>query len=168
MIVAPPTHGGHGHAITNWVFIKIIIIFIDNILLRLHSLVLLLAIAGFTYYLIRVTGELPLVLEVEEVAADLLFADPVGWYVDVAGELPNGARLGGALRSDRPTQPGIRRRDEALGRRGEEGADPARAGMARKATRAEEAARRRKVPPQARLTGLTVLTVVLAVREVTA
>jgi hypothetical protein len=72
---------------------KYIIIFMYKILLRLHSLVLLLAIAGFTYYLIRVTGELPLVLEVEEVAADLLFADPVGWYMDVVGELPDGARL---------------------------------------------------------------------------
>ena len=30
----------------------------------------------------------------EEVAADLLFADPVGWYVDVVGELPDGAEVG--------------------------------------------------------------------------
>ena len=44
-------------------------------------------------------GELAVVLEVEEVVADLLLAEPVGRGVEVVGELPDGAEVGllGAL-----------------------------------------------------------------------
>jgi hypothetical protein len=39
-------------------------------------------------------GELAVVLEVEEVVADLVLADLVGWGVEVVGELPDGAEVG--------------------------------------------------------------------------
>ena len=47
----------------------------------------------------RAGGELLVVLEVEEVVADLLLAEPVGRGVEVVGELPDGAEVGllGAL-----------------------------------------------------------------------
>ena len=48
----------------------------------------------------RPGGELLVVLEVEEVVADLMLAEPVGWGVEVFGELPDGAEVGllGVLR----------------------------------------------------------------------
>ena len=47
----------------------------------------------------RPRGELPVVLEVEEVIADLMLAESVGRGVEVVGELPDGAEVGllGAL-----------------------------------------------------------------------
>src|ERR1700733_12563108 len=44
-------------------------------------------------------GELAIVLEVEEVVAELRFGEPVGWGLEVIGELSDGAkvRLLGAL-----------------------------------------------------------------------
>jgi hypothetical protein len=47
----------------------------------------------------RCGGKLPIVLEVEEILADLLFAEAVSRFVEVVGELPRGAEVGllGAL-----------------------------------------------------------------------
>src|SRR5262249_44165542 len=42
----------------------------------------------------RPRGELAVVLEVEEVIADLMLAEPVGWGVEVVGELPDRAEVG--------------------------------------------------------------------------
>src|SRR3954454_11047335 len=42
----------------------------------------------------RPGGELPVVLEMEEVVADLMLAQTVGRSVEVIGELPDGAEVG--------------------------------------------------------------------------